>query len=199
MSIINDALKKSQENIDKKSENQDVTDLYDKLHPSSGGVTPPRQAQTTSSSGSNPFQTLFAFIFLLASLAGLFFAFLHFVDNDTTRTLKRQLITLQRIKITPPALPKPITTKTPATTPIAQTVAVATPAPIAATPVQPKVPDSTLVLNGTMQNDKSTAALINNEVYEVGDVVEGKKITSITLNKVELTDNQGVVTVLRVK
>lgn len=51
-----------------------------------------------------------------------------------------------------------------------------------------------LVLNGTSLIDGRRVALINDEIYEIGEVIDGKKITSINLNKIELSDNETVVT-----
>ncbi|MBN1869874.1 MAG: hypothetical protein JW847_04780 [Candidatus Omnitrophica bacterium] len=51
-----------------------------------------------------------------------------------------------------------------------------------------------LVLNGTSLIDGKRVALINDEIYEVGEVVDGKKITSINLNQIELSDNEKIIT-----
>ena len=51
-----------------------------------------------------------------------------------------------------------------------------------------------LVLSGTMMMGDKRVALINNDIYELGDIINGKKITSISLEKVELLDNDKVVT-----
>ena len=55
-----------------------------------------------------------------------------------------------------------------------------------------------LVLNGTMMMGNKRVALINNEVYEQGEEVYGRKILKIMNNKVELIVN-GKVEVLRLK
>ena len=51
-----------------------------------------------------------------------------------------------------------------------------------------------LILNGTSLIDGKRVALINDEIYEVGEVINGKKITSINLNKIELRDNEKIIT-----
>jgi len=53
-------------------------------------------------------------------------------------------------------------------------------------------------LQGIMQADGKNAALINDDVYEEGEIVDGMTITMITLEKVEL-DNNGEKIILRVK
>lgn len=55
-----------------------------------------------------------------------------------------------------------------------------------------------LVLSGIMMNQNKMVALINNEIYELGDEIDGKKITKITLNQVELRDDKGL-TILDVR
>lgn len=54
-----------------------------------------------------------------------------------------------------------------------------------------------LVLNGTSLIDGKRVALINDEIYQVGEVVDGKTITHIDLNLIELKDDE-TVTTLRV-
>ncbi len=54
-----------------------------------------------------------------------------------------------------------------------------------------------LILNGTSLFDGKRIALINDEIYEIGETVDGKKITSISLNRIELRDKD-TVTTLRV-
>jgi len=52
-----------------------------------------------------------------------------------------------------------------------------------------------LVLNGISTIDGNKVALINDEIYTVGDVVNNKKITSITDNLVELSDDEKIFTI----
>ena len=56
-----------------------------------------------------------------------------------------------------------------------------------------------LVLNGTLMAEDKRAALINNEVYEIGESIDDKFITSISLNEVELLDKNGLITTIKVK
>ena len=51
-----------------------------------------------------------------------------------------------------------------------------------------------LVLNGTSLINGKMVALINDEIYEPGDVVNGMSIISIEMNKVELSDDQKITT-----
>ena len=64
---------------------------------------------------------------------------------------------------------------------------------------KPHQPGQSLVLNGTLMANDKKAALINNELYEIGESIEGKTISNIFLNKVELLDKNGTTTILKVK
>lgn len=66
-------------------------------------------------------------------------------------------------------------------------------------PLQTKTPSAkrnfpnNLVLNGTMVVDNQRVALINGEIYEVGDYINGKKIVDISLEKVDLLSGDDVI------
>ena len=47
---------------------------------------------------------------------------------------------------------------------------------------------------GIMTMDEKNVALINNEIYEVGDMINGMKIMDITLNSVKLLHNKRIQT-----
>jgi len=71
-----------------------------------------------------------------------------------------------------------------------------TPAPVAALSRDPSV----LELGGTMLKGNQRVALINDDIYEVGNSIEGKKITEILLAEVKLVDEKtGEVSTLKVK
>ena len=55
-----------------------------------------------------------------------------------------------------------------------------------------------LVLNGIMMDQSKMVALINGEIYEVGDYIGDQRINKITLNRVELRDGDNV-TILEVR
>lgn len=59
--------------------------------------------------------------------------------------------------------------------------------------------EQSLVLNGTLMADDKKAALINNELYELGESIGEKTINKISINEVELIDKNGNITVLKVK
>jgi len=56
------------------------------------------------------------------------------------------------------------------------------------------VPRGSMELNGIVMMGERRVALINNDIYEVGDSVDGKKIINITTNDVELKDGEKTIT-----
>ena len=56
----------------------------------------------------------------------------------------------------------------------------------------------TLTLKGVMTMNDKQVALINDGIYEVGQEIDGKRIVSISINKVEV-DQGGTITTLTVK
>lgn len=83
-------------------------------------------------------------------------------------------------------------------TPSTQTSPVPTPSPLPSS-LQTKTPSAkrsfpdSLILNGTMVVDNQRVALINGEIYEVGDYINGKKIVDISLEKVDLLSGDDVI------
>ncbi len=55
--------------------------------------------------------------------------------------------------------------------------------------------NSSIFLNGTVVVDGKRAALINNEIYKIGDIIDGKKIVNITLEGIELLDKDKIITI----
>ncbi len=58
-----------------------------------------------------------------------------------------------------------------------------------------KYNDKTIFLNGTVIIEGKRAALINNEIYKIGDTINGKKIVNITLEKIDLLDGDKIITI----
>ncbi len=76
-----------------------------------------------------------------------------------------------------------------------------TPQPAPGASAAPEIKFSTpknLVLNGIMINQNKMVALINGEIYEVGDYIGAQKVNKITLDRVELRDGDEV-TILNVR
>ena len=177
MSIINDALKKAQSNL-KKKETEHIPNIYEKLYkpkeispPSSEFIEPPPQEQKAWYSG---ILTLITIFFLVI---GFLSAVLFFLLNQSTT--KTQTVVVQ---------------------PEDSNESTITPSPAAATPAKRLYKRNELVLSGIMMMGDKRVALINNDIYELGETVQGKKIIDITLDKVELQDgNRTIVLQVRKK
>ncbi|MBU4332883.1 MAG: hypothetical protein KKD07_00400, partial [Candidatus Omnitrophica bacterium] len=59
--------------------------------------------------------------------------------------------------------------------------------------------ETSIVLSGALMAEDKRVALINNDVYEIGESIDEKIITNISLNEVELLDKNGVRTIIKVK
>ena len=165
MSIINDALKKTQENFTQQSE-QDVSGLYEKMH-SKSNIEDNLSSSTLSQEPSQKLnlKNFFIFIFFILSI-GVFAASLLLISSKSTSKKSSHPLTQ------PIAFVKSIITKETSKMPVPE----------------PKrtYKEGELFLNGTMQTQGKTVALINDQIYEVGDSVQGQKITDIRMDGVEL-------------
>jgi len=185
MSIINDALKKTQANLDKQ-ENQtseskkDLSKVYDKIHQRrDSSQTPPDapEKKTSSAEGKRPSirklpLLLLIFVVLLGYYLNIQFHWVNrfplarkvfFLDFDF---LKKNPSPGMKAK-TPPPPPRTYTS-------------------------------DTLTLSGIMTMDNRRVALINGKIYEAGETVNNKKITNISLQNVEVTDENGEIFILSV-
>ena len=58
-----------------------------------------------------------------------------------------------------------------------------------------KLDKGAIVLSGTMMMGDRQVALINDDIYEIGDTIQGKKIIDISLKEVQLEENGRVTTI----
>jgi hypothetical protein len=184
MSIIHDALRKTQNKMDNKDPKapgqpgpdptsdaqKDVNVIYEKLHqkkvdhsapPGTSGKSGKGQPEKNTNQGG----PVFLLFLLIIALAGTVY-FIYFKGKKIN-------------------LPKPHFSSNPSRS-------------LKTKPV-PTYRENEIVLNGTMMMGDRQVALINNEIYELGESVKGKKIVSISLQKVELEEPDGNVTVLKVQ
>ena len=190
MSIINDALKKTQLNFKKKPKNKekekaentlkpnndDVANVYDKMYKareeqrqaSSSGAVPAKKSSKGSKTPQKAdgwLKTVLAFLFLAASLT-FAFKFLSgyepLQDFLLSQKWKKKSSRTYIVK----HMPKKRTYKA-----------------------------SDMVLNGISIVDGKKVALINDEIHQVGDVVNNKEIISITHDTVELRGNEKIYTI----
>ena len=192
MSIINDALKKAQKNLLKTGKPQksnttesapasvdgkNISNIYEKLYKTreaQQNKTLVKNNQDTEvvhmtmqrGKGKNWIKTVAVIAFLLLCVAGGLYLL------QTYPPVQKMISTLKKAY----RRPSPnFYNRTP--------------------PKQRKYKPGELVLNGVSLVDGRPVALINDEIYEMGESVEGKKITLINREKVELTDDKTVVTI----
>lgn len=209
MSIINEALKKTQTNLDNiKEKAPPVTEdrvssgqkawqqpasqpsrTFTPAVPSSAPVvSPDPQAQRASprgkSAGKRWYLIVLAEILVLGLAAWTLFIFQPQLFRSSHQAKKTSPAGngITRIQ-----QPNPVALS-PQSPPLMPTMSPAT-----RSPARP-LGKSNLVLNGIMIKQNKMIALINGGIYETGDFVAGKEIKKITLDRVELTDGEEVTT-----
>jgi hypothetical protein len=180
MSIINDALKKAQISIKKtdkppekkpepKSE-PSTSNVYEKLYQKQESAVKGQQEGKTADKKSPGLRSakkwVKTFAMVIISLAILSGSF-YFLSRY--KPVKDFLSSLRKIPASRAYLPKQA-------------------------PKRRSYKPGELVLNGTSLIDGKRVALINDEIYQVGEIINGKKITSINLNKIELQDDEKIIT-----
>ena len=172
MSIIHDALKKTQENLNQKDPKaEDISKIYEKLKkPGVDHKSPPPSfkkddKKKTEERSSNPF---IGILILILLVAGIFFVYQYFYGG------KKGKMAFKQFKF---EIPKQRST------------------PQQVKPREYGVEE--IVLNGIVAANERKAALINGKIYEIGEEIKGKKVINITVDKVELMDTTGAVTTLK--
>jgi len=184
MSIIDDALKKAQSNLDKKNNLSPTSQEKQPAQPKTPAPQTSRPAvrplpQRPSENESSKNKTILISILSLIVLAGALF----FILNKTS--LKNSAFTknIPVLKlINNSSKEKPAPSIKPKTKPL----------------LRINYDKNTMILNGTMTIDNKRVALINNNIYKVGDTVNGNEIIIITMERVELRDENGQITRLNV-
>ena len=191
MSIINDALKKTQQAFKPKKKDkvqedpkpQDTSNInvYEKMYKErdknkelSDAVAKSRKQSSkgsetqTSNRAPEIFKTIFAFIFLVASLS---FSFKFLSNHEPLQKfLGSSSFSIGKKQTSRSKIAKYI-------------------------PKKRKYKADDLFLNGISLIDGAKIALINDEIYQIGDIVNNKKITSITHDEVELQDDEKIYTI----
>lgn len=195
MSIINEALKKTQTNLDNIKEKV-VAAADDRISvgqktwqqpaaqpsqtftpkPSSApAVTPVPETKHAFSQGKPAGKRWYLIVFAEILGLGLIVWTLFIIQPRLFRS------SYQPKTSSPAVKPHPVTTPQPA-----HAVAVSHETRI--TPAQ-----SNLALKGIVMNQNKMVALINGGIYETGDYVDGKRISKITLDSVELLDGDAIM------
>ena len=163
MSIINDALKKTQNNL-QKSDPKEASDVYKKIYqnnePQKDGTSAPHSqpGETKIKSGKIWHQSILAIVCIALLLAGVLLAVLFYLIKESSSTTSKNAVSSLKLQ-------HEKTKSSP--------------------PVDPNV----LKLDGIMLTSGKRSALINGEVYEMGEMVNGKKIVNIDADRVDLLEN----------
>ena len=198
------------------NETKDISSLYAKFYQKQTKV---QRADGTSSPG-NPsggakakvktpftFKTFFQIVLCLGIVIGSLAYIVHYVSSkespaDMRRAFlnfKKSVVSALKFKPAKPARQAmPARAAVPEPPPLPAAVVTApTSTPKAPVQTQAQVqtsPAETLVLNGTVRTEDHQAALINDQIYEVGDMIGDKKIISIDLNQVQIQDGENIIT-----
>lgn len=172
MSIINDALKRAQKNLEKigkqpeKQEEEKVSDLTKdhrpRLHPT---PTPPEKKGSSHKKKKMWYQTVSVLVVIFFLVTGVLLATLFFLMKRSASGETEA----ERIRRN--YMPKKMN--------------------------QTYKPGE-LVLSGTSIIENKRVALINGDIYEQGDIVEGYRIIRVDLSKVELQSLKGDTLILKV-
>ena len=178
MSIIHDALKKTQVNLKKNEKASAPSDHLENQKKSDDYSPIIKPADTTNIQTKRPDKLKIAIICISLIAAGFLVSiFLPSANKSSTATKK-----IEKIKKTS-SRPNATTNFIPNATPFNGRSS----------------NQKSLTLNGTIMAENKKAALINNEIYQVGEFVNGKAIHKISLKKVELIDKNGKITILKIK
>lgn len=195
MSIINEALKKTQTNLDNIKEKVAVT-ADDRIpvgqNPWHRPAAQPSQAFTPKPS-SAPVVTPgpeTKHIFSQRKPAGKRWYLIIFAEILVLGLIIWTLFIIQPRLFRSSYQPK---TSSPAVKP--NPVTTAQPAPVVAVSPETRITpaQSNLALKGIMMNQNKMVALINGGIYETGDYVDGKRISKIALDRVELLDGDEIM------
>ncbi len=179
MSIIHDALKKVQQNLDKKTD-EDIIVI-----PSQNPVTP--QPSKSLTGRETPWLMISLALIIIATSVFFIYKQLNTLSPSFrtwmhTASKKTEQIIPAVIKASPKAA---------AVTPMAQVIvapaAVKTDQPAAA--VTTTMPPQTLNVLGVMAQGNQNLVLIDDKVYQEGDTVDGVTIVKITINEIQVLNN----------
>ncbi len=186
MSIIHDALKKTQINLDKVKEKDNIIPSASKsLHENSAesyGI--PEIKNNTR------FQKLLLFFGLLSAIGGSLLAITFLKPALSYKDKNSPVLPVLKTvkKSNPPSaiarLDKQLSQKLPTTSVLLSSLFNKESSSAA----------KALKLNGTMISGKENLAIINNQIYQVGDSVNGMELINISLNKVELKEDKNILT-----
>jgi len=185
MSIIHDALKKVQKGLSSKSDEIEVIDEdsseIETLPPSN------QEMATTKSPFQNKIKSALALICATTiTILSVLYIFQQFKNEVPLAQRFAQNSFNKLIHQLPPLNMKPPAHEAPAPKPLAQ---------ITINPQATKIANSakpaptTLDIHGIMANATGNLVLINDQVYQEGDEIDGAKIIKINLNSITINNN----------
>jgi len=203
MSIINDALKKVQTKLDKNVVDQKIKTVEQTPHvdpkptpqrkeiekSSPSQISEEKPAKRVIPASSLPAKkeevriTLHkSFVFMVYLgfiITGILIAFFMYSWNRTSSSLQNTINSLKAIQTPVTTTQGDSSSKIP--------------------PVSTYYPKGTLIVSGTMKMGDKIVALINEDIYELGDMIDGKKIVNISSKEIELLDFEGKMTTINVR
>ena len=187
MSIINDALKKTQLNLKRPKRKQKkeaeapqdngpkVSNVYEKLYKNRQEQQDPnskkidsKQKSTSKKKDEKQKSRLSSYLKIFISLVCVLAIFIFLKNYQPLQDALESKLTSSSSR--KPYQPRPATKKR-----------------------RPKPGE--LILNGISTIDGKKVALINDEIYEIGGSINGKEIINIGVDRVELTDNRKIFTI----
>lgn len=179
MSIIHDALKKAQTNLEKGVENK--YSFSDKESQTTGITnTPPESLQPSNTSATENKNNKTSRSFLLLNILIILFtigSIAYFIFNSNSKISLNLSFPFQKEGISKPETP-------------ISTQEISTPRKTVLTKI---------ALNGTMLMGVKQVALINGEIYEVGEKIGEEILSKIALQSIELTDQEGNIRTISVR
>jgi len=170
MSIIHEALKKAQANLEQTGQKKS-TNIIPPI-PGSAPTNTPGSSQTQSKK--NESSRLVMLIFTLIIVATITVIYYFFMNNNQAQKTIASIKTVLKPQ-------KPETINKPTAQPFTVT-----------SEAQPSVK---LKLEGTMMMGDKRVALINGEVYQIGETINGMEILNINIEKVVLKDGENIITI----
>jgi len=199
MSIINEALKKAQKEFKKtdkkettqesKEQNRDISKIYEKLNKINEQLEKPVNSTTPENNSQKPKKigkNVLAIVYIASITGAILLAVLPNVLKNISKN--NTPIIQSNIALSSPESLIPISPP-----PETNNVNVEIDDTEATNLIEAKDERPKIYLSGIMMMGAERVALINNDIYQVGESIEGMKITNITLREVELLDDDEVV------
>ncbi|MDO8581170.1 MAG: hypothetical protein Q7S13_06795, partial [Candidatus Omnitrophota bacterium] len=189
MSIIHEALKKVQTTMQNNGQKDPVGIEQPLPIP---GITPPQApAPAVAKSSIRPQERISLLLFL--NLFGILLVggTLYYILRPSSLPLKFSFPAVEPVTHQSQSAQETQHVALPSAPPVI-TPSVVSPAPLSVSPSP--FPSTIPTLNGISMLGNKTVALINNQIYEVGESAQGKEVLAIYEDRVDLRDGENVLT-----